>query len=663
MCKSFVHNRFVKNSNDANRRHRQRRLGTGGGLPLVAGPRCARLRARRPRGRSRQHGRPRRARARHRVPRSQRAQLPAARPAIRRARGRTHQSDMSFSVSCAGCGLEYSGRRPFAQPANAARPGFLALLWEIGRWLRTARAARTTSAVARRVPRRARLLAAVPPPLPRAVDLGALVDGARPRARVPGRVRDPVLRQPRHARVRPLPLAHRHRRQPPLRGRDRRAARQRLRLGSASARYGARADGVELRVGDGDVAALRPASSSRRTPTRRSRCSRTRATTSGACSAASRTRANDAVLHTDSRFLPRNRRARASWNYRLGDDGRPTITYHLNRLQALEAERDYCVTLNERRRRGARARALHLRPSAVHGRRRCARSASCRALAAARHAVRRRVLRQRLPRGRARERRRRRARARGGRGEVGGLRGDADARAARRRARNVFRYPVSYCALRPRRAARARAAAARCSRSTAATSSRCATRDHFDGGAAQAGGASSSPATRRSSACSCSTQPRVLGYVFNPVTLLLVLSRRRLARLHGRRARTTRSASGCPRCCAGRSCATSTASGCTSRRSSGSTRATSTRSRSRATRCGRGSTSATTTARGRSPPCCTAGARELTNRSLARLLLRYPLQPLQVIALIHFQALRLWLKRVPFHHKPPFVPGEGSVRT
>jgi len=55
--------------------------------------------------------------------------------------------------------------------------------------------------------------------------------------------------------------------------------------------------------------------------------------------------------------------------------------------------------------------------------------------------------------------------------------------------------------------------------------------------------------------------------------------------------------------------------------------------------------------------------RELTNRSLAAALLRYPLQPLQVTALIHFQALRLWLKRVPFHHKPPFVPGEGSVRT
>jgi DUF1365 family protein len=54
--------------------------------------------------------------------------------------------------------------------------------------------------------------------------------------------------------------------------------------------------------------------------------------------------------------------------------------------------------------------------------------------------------------------------------------------------------------------------------------------------------------------------------------------------------------------------------------------------------------------------------RELSNRSLGRLLLRYPLQPLQVTALIHYQALRLWAKRVPFHHKPPFVPGRGSVR-
>jgi DUF1365 family protein len=53
---------------------------------------------------------------------------------------------------------------------------------------------------------------------------------------------------------------------------------------------------------------------------------------------------------------------------------------------------------------------------------------------------------------------------------------------------------------------------------------------------------------------------------------------------------------------------------------------------------------------------------ELTNATLARALVRYPLQPMQVTALIHWQAVRLWAKRVPFHHKPPFVPGKGSIK-
>jgi uncharacterized protein len=56
---------------------------------------------------------------------------------------------------------------------------------------------------------------------------------------------------------------------------------------------------------------------------------------------------NDVVLHTDSSFLPRTHAARASWNYRLGDDGRPTVTYYLNKLQRLDDDRDFCVTLNQ----------------------------------------------------------------------------------------------------------------------------------------------------------------------------------------------------------------------------------------------------------------------------------------------------------------------------
>lgn len=60
-----------------------------------------------------------------------------------------------------------------------------------------------------------------------------------------------------------------------------------------------------------------------------------------------RTSENDVWLHTDARWLPRRPAARASWNYRLAPVGSPaTVTYHLNRLQRLDARQEYCVTLN-----------------------------------------------------------------------------------------------------------------------------------------------------------------------------------------------------------------------------------------------------------------------------------------------------------------------------
>ena len=57
---------------------------------------------------------------------------------------------------------------------------------------------------------------------------------------------------------------------------------------------------------------------------------------------------NDVVLHTDRSLLPRRPRAWASWNFHLQDEpvGRTTVTYHMNRLQTLDADREFCVTLN-----------------------------------------------------------------------------------------------------------------------------------------------------------------------------------------------------------------------------------------------------------------------------------------------------------------------------
>jgi predicted NAD/FAD-binding protein len=57
---------------------------------------------------------------------------------------------------------------------------------------------------------------------------------------------------------------------------------------------------------------------------------------------------NEAVLHTDVSLLPRRRRAWASWNYHLlsAPTNYATVTYHMNRLQSLKADRELCVTLN-----------------------------------------------------------------------------------------------------------------------------------------------------------------------------------------------------------------------------------------------------------------------------------------------------------------------------
>jgi predicted NAD/FAD-binding protein len=58
--------------------------------------------------------------------------------------------------------------------------------------------------------------------------------------------------------------------------------------------------------------------------------------------------ANEAVLHTDAALMPRRRSAWASWNFHLaaGPPRGSTVTYWMNKLQRLETEQQYFVSLN-----------------------------------------------------------------------------------------------------------------------------------------------------------------------------------------------------------------------------------------------------------------------------------------------------------------------------
>lgn len=59
---------------------------------------------------------------------------------------------------------------------------------------------------------------------------------------------------------------------------------------------------------------------------------------------------NSVILHTDTSILPENRRAWASWNYRVNQRSQEqgcTVTYNMNMLQNLAAYKVYCVTLNQ----------------------------------------------------------------------------------------------------------------------------------------------------------------------------------------------------------------------------------------------------------------------------------------------------------------------------
>ncbi len=259
------------------------------------------------------------------------------------------RSEMSFSVRCEECGLEYAGRRPFAQWRNASNTRFTSLVWEIGRWLRTARTSIDSGAyddsslddylAERRYSRAFRRHFIVP--LTSALWSAAPARTLEIPAAYAIRFFDHhgMLGLRRHEWRTVTGGAHTYVR----------ALRGYLRFADTSLPVrGLRRDddGVLVRTDDDVVHRFDRAVVATHADEALALLEDPSDDERAVLGAFGYTQ-NDAVLHTDSSLLPRSRAAHASWNYRVDGAERPTVTYYLNRLQRLETAADYLVTLNQ----------------------------------------------------------------------------------------------------------------------------------------------------------------------------------------------------------------------------------------------------------------------------------------------------------------------------
>ncbi|MFF7309777.1 FAD-dependent oxidoreductase [Streptomyces sp. NPDC008137] len=269
----------------------------------------------------------------------------------------TQESEMSMSVRCEGCGLEYAGARGpgglFARPRNALRGAYLRMLTEVPAFHRAAR---------RHLARGAE---------ERALTLGEFLDheGFSPYFRT--HFMTPLVsavwscdagiaqRYPAAYLFRFLE----HHGLLSVSGSptwrtvtggsrayvERVAARlDEVRLAAPVRALRRHPDGVSLTTADGTtrsydsvVLATHPDQALRlladATPEEKE------------VLGAFRYSRNSALLHTDTRLLPRARGARASWNYLMPSCGagadRVRVSYDMNRLQRLDAPETFVVTL------------------------------------------------------------------------------------------------------------------------------------------------------------------------------------------------------------------------------------------------------------------------------------------------------------------------------
>jgi uncharacterized protein len=262
-------------------------------------------------------------------------------------------SDMGFSVSCSRTGLEYNGsslNALFAQRSNLARPGFWRMLGDILRFNREApEMLRDDSgdlplgdylerqgygAMFRDyyiLPMGAAIWSTDPALMQRFparffirffINHGLLSVSDRPVWRViKGGSR-------RYVEKLTAPFANRIRVNSPVRRIERRDDHVEICLDDGRIHF----DAVFLACHSDQALAMLDAPSERET----------------AVLGAIPYQANEAVLHTDTRLLPKRRRAWAAWNYLMpdGPHGRVSLTYDMNILQGLDAPETFCVTLN-----------------------------------------------------------------------------------------------------------------------------------------------------------------------------------------------------------------------------------------------------------------------------------------------------------------------------
>jgi len=262
---------------------------------------------------------------------------------------RTRRSEMSFSVDAPGESLVYSSKRPLADSALLVRPSYLALWWEIVRWLRTAKrsldgGAHDSASLRQYIADEGYSDRFVRQFL---VPITAALWSTAP---------DEVLDFPAAYAIRFFDnhgmLGFRRKEwRTVVGGSHQYVLALRARFGDRiHAGCGVRSirrtdDGVDVRTADDEVRRFDGVVVATHADQALALLEDADDQEKDLLGAFAYT-TNDTVLHTDASFLPRRRTAWSSWNYQETSRTRPTVSYYLNRLQGIDSDTPYLVTLN-----------------------------------------------------------------------------------------------------------------------------------------------------------------------------------------------------------------------------------------------------------------------------------------------------------------------------